>query len=62
MGKKAFNQEHVDSVKRAIGMVIDPVLSDGQKDAIQPDSESGLRRGKPKVKKIPVKRKRAALL
>lgn len=62
MGKKVFDQENVDSVKQAIGAVIDPLLSETQKDAIQPGSESGLRRGKPKAKKPPAKRKRDAFL
>lgn len=62
MGKKVFNQGNVDSVKQAIGAVIDPLLSETQQDAIQPGSESGLRRGKTKAKKLPAKRKRAAFL
>jgi len=61
MGKKGFNRDAVDLVKRAIGAVIDPVLSEKQKDAIQPGSEDGLRRGKAKAKKLPAKRERAAL-
>jgi hypothetical protein len=62
MGKKGFNRSAVDSVKRAIGAAIDPVLSEEQKDAIQPGSEGGLRRGIAKAKKLPAKRKRTAFL
>ena len=61
MEKKGFNRDAVDVVKRAIGAVIDPVLSEKQKDAIQPGSEGGLRRGKANAKKLPAKRERAAL-
>jgi hypothetical protein len=61
--KKGFNRSAVDSVKRAIGAVIDPVLSDKQKKyAIQPGSEGGLRRRKPRARKLPAKRKRSILL
>ncbi|RPJ46819.1 MAG: hypothetical protein EHM16_08230 [Betaproteobacteria bacterium] len=62
MGKKAFDRDAVASVKRAIGAVIEPVLSEEQKDAIQPGSEDGLRRRKARAKKLPAKRKRAAFL
>ena len=62
MAKKAFNREAVDSVKRAIGAVIDPVLTEKQKDAVQPGSEGGLHRRKAQAKKIPAKRKRTVLL
>jgi hypothetical protein len=61
MRKKGFNRGAVDLVKQAIGAVIDPVLSEKQKSAIQPGSEGGLRRRKPKAKKLPAKRKRATL-
>jgi hypothetical protein len=60
--KKGFNRSAVDWVKRAIGAVVDPVLSEKQKDAIQPGSEGGLRRRKARAKKLPAKRKRAVLL
>lgn len=63
MGKKGFNGDAVVLVERAIGAIIDPVLSEKQKDAIQPGSEGGLRRGKATAKKLPAKRrKRAAFL
>jgi len=62
MAKKGFNREAVDSVKRAIGVVIDPVLSEKQKVAVQPGSEGGLRRRKVRAKKLPSTRKRAVLL
>jgi hypothetical protein len=60
MGKKGFNRGAVDLVKRAIGAVIVPVLSEKQKDAIQPGSEGVLRRRKAKAKTLPAKRKRPA--
>ena len=63
MGKKGFNRDAVVLVERAIGAIIDPVLSEKQKDAIQPGSEGGLRRGKATAKKLPAKRrKRSAFL
>ncbi len=62
MVKKGFSRGVVDLVKRAIGAVIDPMSSEKQKVAIQPGSDGGLRRRKAKVKKLPAKRKRAALL
>ncbi len=62
MRQKVFNRDAVDLVKRVIGVVIDPVLTEKQKDAIQPESDGGLRRGKTKAKKLPAKRKRTALL
>lgn len=62
MDKKAFDRDAVDLVKQAIGAVIDPVLSEKQKVAIQPGSEDGLRRRKARLKKLPAKRKRAVLL
>lgn len=62
MVKKAFNREAVDSVKSAIGAVIDPVLSEKQKNAVQPEGEGGLRRRHARVKKLPAKRKRTVLL
>ncbi len=62
MGKKDFNRDAVDRVKQAIDAVIDPVLSEKQKDAIQPGSEDGLRRRKAKAKKPPAKKKRSAFL
>ena len=63
MEKKGFNRDAVDVVKRAIGAVIDPVLSEKQKDAIQPGSEGGLRRGKASAKKLPaIRPKRTVLL
>ncbi len=62
MRRKDFNQDAVDSVKRAIGAVIDP-LSEAKKNAIEPGSESGLRRRNATAKAIPAKkRKRAPLL
>ena len=61
MEKKGFNRDAVDVVKRAIGAVIDPVLSEKQKDAIQPGSEGGLRRRKANAKKLPAKKERATL-
>jgi hypothetical protein len=62
MEKKGFNRDAVDVVKQAIDAVIDPVLSEKQKVAIQPGSEDGMRRRKPAVKKIPAKKKRSAFL
>ncbi len=62
MVKKGFNRDAVDLVKQAIDAVIDPVLSEKQKDAIQPGSEDGLRRRKAKAKKPPAKKKRSAFL
>ncbi len=63
MVKKGFNRDAVDAVKQAIDAVIDPVLSEKQKDAaIQPGSEGGLRRRKPTAKKLPAKKKRSAFL
>jgi hypothetical protein len=63
MGKNGFNRDPVDLVERAIGAIIDPVLSEKQKDAIQPGSEGGLRRGKATAKKLRAKRrKRSAFL
>lgn len=62
MERKDFNRDEVDGVKRAIGVVIDP-LSEKKKDAIEPGSEDGLRRRSTGVKKIPAKkRKRTPLL
>jgi len=62
MERKDYNRDAVDVVKRAIGVVIDP-LSDNKKDAIEPGSEGGLRRQSTAVKKIPTKkRKRTPLL
>ena len=63
MKRKNFNRVAVDAVEGVIGMVIDPVLPEKQKDAIEPGSEGGLRRGKAGAKKLPAKkRKRAPLL
>lgn len=62
MEKKGFNRDAVDAVNEAIDAVIDPALSEKQKDAIQPGSEDGLRRRKPNAKKLPAKKKRSAFL
>ena len=63
MKRKGFNRVAVDTVEGVIGMVIDPVLPENQKDAIEPGSEGGLRRGKARGKKLPAnKRKRAPFL
>lgn len=62
MVKKGFNRDAVDAVKEAIDAVIDPVLSEKQKNAIQPGSEDGLRRRKAVTKKLPAKKKRSAFL
>lgn len=62
MMKKGFNRDAVDAVKQAIDAVIDPMLSEKQKDAIQPGSEGGLRRRKVTAKKLPAKKKRSAFL
>jgi hypothetical protein len=56
--RKGFNQVAVDVVKRAIGMVIDPLPSEKQKDAIEPGSEGGLRREKDRAQKLPAKRRK----
>jgi hypothetical protein len=61
--RKGFNRVAVDAVEEAIGMVVDPVSPEKQKDAIEPGSEGGLRRGKTKAKRLPAKkRKRAPFL
>lgn len=63
MQRKGFNRVAVEAVEDVIGMVIDPVLTGKQKDAIEPGSEGGLRRGKAKAKKLPGKKwKRAPFL
>lgn len=62
MERKDFNRDEVDGVKRAIGVVIDP-LSEKKKDAIEPGREGGLRRQSAALKKIPAKKwKRTPLL
>lgn len=63
MKQKGFNRLAVDAVEGVIGIVIDPVLPEKQKDAIEPGSEGGLRRGKARAKKLPAKKgKRAPFL
>jgi hypothetical protein len=57
MGRKDFNRDAVDLVKRAIGAVIDP-LSEKKKVAIEPGSEGGLRRRKATVKELPAKKRK----
>ena len=58
--RKGFNRSTVDAVEGVIGKVIDPVLPEKQKDAIEPGSEGGLRRGKVRAKKLPAKKPKRA--
>ncbi len=55
---KGFNRIAVEAVEEVIGMVIDPELPEKQKDAIEPGSEDGLRRGKAGAKKPPAKKRK----
>jgi hypothetical protein len=54
MERKEFNQKPAEIVKRAIGSVIDPE----KKDAIEPGSETKLRRRRPSVKKPSAKKRK----
>ncbi len=58
--QKGFNRVAVDALEEAIGIVIDPALPEKQKDAIEPGSERGLRRGKARSEKLPAKRRKRA--
>lgn len=61
--RKGFNRVAVDAVEEIVGMVIDPAPPEKQKVAIEPGSEDGLRRRRPKAKNLPEKkRKRTPLL
>ena len=56
--RKGFNRVAVDEVEEIVGMVVDPVPPEKQKNAIEPGSEGGLRRGKISAKKLPEKKRK----
>ena len=58
MKRKGFDRVAVDAVEEVVGMVIDPVPAEKQKDAIEPGSEGGLRRGKTRAKRLPEKKRK----
>lgn len=51
--RSGFNRGAVDAVEGAFGLVIDPVPPEKKTDAIKPGTESGLRRGKTRAKRLP---------
>jgi hypothetical protein len=60
--RKGFNRVAVDAMEGIVGMVIDPVPPEKQKDAIEPGSEGRLRHGKTRAKRLPEKKRKRTLL
>jgi len=58
MKRKGFDRVAVDAVEEVIGVIVDPAPPEKQKDAIEPGSEGGLRRGVARAKKLPAKKRK----